>query len=323
MAQGGKAWVKVSPSGEQFTVQMPGNPSKKTQKNVYGDLRVDGQIYTAVDGDAGYAVWSFKNTNYSNALPIETDEYLDACADLVWESLLKPRRDMLPQEPNIDAHMAYAGELTGTTLPGREYSITLDTTTGVTNFYVSGERIYILMVLNAPRNATETERFLKSFTSTRPASSVTALPPDTRSKSTLPSATNSSAGVGIGPGLGQSSGGAGNVTGDKIQPAPANDSDPNRVYNTREVTQKARILTRPEPVYTESARKYRVTGTVVLRAVFSKTGEVVNIKVTRKLPHGLTKGAIMAARSIKFIPAVRDGRDVSQYIQIEYNFNLY
>src|SRR3954468_21900459 len=100
IAQGGEGWVKISPSGEQFTIQMPGNPAKKTQKNVYEDLRVDGLLYTAVEGDASYVVWSFKNTNYSIALPIEMDEYLDACADLIWESLLKPRRDMLPQEPN-------------------------------------------------------------------------------------------------------------------------------------------------------------------------------------------------------------------------------
>jgi hypothetical protein len=37
----------------------------------------------------------------------------------------------------------------------------------------------------------------------------------------------------------------------------------------------------------------------------------------------LTEKAISAARMIKFMPAMKDGRAVSQYIQIEYNFNLY
>ncbi|MDT5059855.1 MAG: hypothetical protein QOH63_562, partial [Acidobacteriota bacterium] len=41
------------------------------------------------------------------------------------------------------------------------------------------------------------------------------------------------------------------------------------------------------------------------------------------LPNGLTERAIAAARQIRFTPAMKDGHAVSQYIQIEYNFNLY
>jgi TonB family protein len=62
---------------------------------------------------------------------------------------------------------------------------------------------------------------------------------------------------------------------------------------------------------------------VVLRCVFSKNGEVTNISVMRKLPHGLTGQALDAARRIKFIPAQKDGNPVSMWMQLEYNFNLY
>jgi hypothetical protein len=41
------------------------------------------------------------------------------------------------------------------------------------------------------------------------------------------------------------------------------------------------------------------------------------------LPDGLTEACINAARKIKFIPAMKDGRFVSQYVTIEYNFNIY
>src|SRR5437763_11958212 len=94
----------------------------------------------------------------------------------------------------------------------------------------------------------------------------------------------------------------------------------NRVFNPKDVTQKARILSRPEPQYTEEARRNQVTGTVVLRAVFAANGSVTNIKAIKGLPDGLTEKAIAAARQIKFSPAQKDGRAVSQYIQIEYNF---
>jgi TonB family protein len=100
-------------------------------------------------------------------------------------------------------------------------------------------------------------------------------------------------------------------------------TDYNKTFNPKDVNVKARILSRPEPQYTEEARKNQVSGTVVLRAVFSSSGQVTNIRAVSGLPNGLTERAIAAARQIRFTPAMKDGRAVSQYIQIEYNFNLY
>ncbi len=96
-----------------------------------------------------------------------------------------------------------------------------------------------------------------------------------------------------------------------------------KVFSSHDVTTKARILNRPEPQYTESARQSGVQGTVVLRAVFAADGRVKYIFVIKGLDYGLTEACIRAARSIRFIPATIDGRPVSQYVQIEYNFNLY
>jgi TonB family protein len=96
-----------------------------------------------------------------------------------------------------------------------------------------------------------------------------------------------------------------------------------KVYKTSEVTTKARILSRPEPQYTDEARQNQVAGTVVLRAIFAFDGKIRAIRVVSGLPNGLTSVAIKAARRIKFTPAMIDGKPVSQHIQIEYNFNLY
>ena len=96
-----------------------------------------------------------------------------------------------------------------------------------------------------------------------------------------------------------------------------------QTFTGRDVNQKARVISKPEPSYTEAARQAQTTGTVVLRAVFSATGEVANIRLVSGLPDGLSERAIAAARQIKFIPAVKDGRFASMWIQLEYNFNLY
>ena len=91
----------------------------------------------------------------------------------------------------------------------------------------------------------------------------------------------------------------------------------------REVEQRARLISKPEPQYTEEARRNQVTGTVTLRVVFSSIGSVEQIRALQTLPFGLTEKAIAAARQIKFVPAMKGGRSVSVWMQLEYNFNLY
>jgi len=102
------------------------------------------------------------------------------------------------------------------------------------------------------------------------------------------------------------------------------ESDPGPpIFTAQEVTQKVRVLSKPEPQYSEAARKAGVSGTVVLRAVFSAEGEVKHILITRALGYGLTSSSGRAARQIRFTPAMKDGTPVSVYLQLEYNFNLY
>jgi tetratricopeptide (TPR) repeat protein len=95
------------------------------------------------------------------------------------------------------------------------------------------------------------------------------------------------------------------------------------VFSSKEVTTKVRVLSKPEPQYTNEARALGVTGTVVLRCIFAADGAVKHFLVVRGLPGGLTQRAIGVARGIKFVPATKDGRPVSTFMQLEYNFSLY
>jgi TonB family protein len=130
-------------------------------------------------------------------------------------------------------------------------------------------------------------------------------------------------GGGIGPGRGGNIGGGDYHEGGGGPGGGGGGYDPNKIYSGKDVSSKARVLSKPEPQYTEEARKNQVTGTVVLRAVFTSGGQVSNIRAVAGLPYGLTDRAIGAARNIKFVPATKDGHAVSMYIQLEYNFNLY
>jgi TonB family protein len=162
---------------------------------------------------------------------------------------------------------------------------------------------------------------------------------DPRSKSTAPSngpGENGGMGTGNGPGIGEGKGPGfgrgqdGNMGGGPkglgcCGPggATGNNDDPDRIYSAPLVSERARVLAKPEPQYTEDARRNLVMGTVVLRVVFSRTGEVTNIRAIQALPFGLTERAIAAARQIRFRPATKDGHPVNVYMQLEYNFNLY
>ena len=291
-AQTGAPWVEVSPSGEHFRISMPHAPREENATTRYGALNVTGKFYVSSDNGASYEVWALVNKNDQSTRDV--DEYLDGCAEMIWEGLLKPARDKLPDDRRVRAAMTYIKELPAKPLPGREYTLTIGDLTGTTQFYIDEGGIYVLLATNSPGGAWLREKFFESFTISNPpipktldAKPIIVVPP------VINRAINTDA------------------------------TDYNRVFNGRDVTQKARVLSKPEPTYTESARKFGVQGTVVLRVVFSKDGEVTNIYVSRKLPHGLTQQSIKAARGIKFSPALKDDHPVSMYMQLEYNFNLY
>ena len=104
----------------------------------------------------------------------------------------------------------------------------------------------------------------------------------------------------------------------------ASQTDPaRRIYSTSQLTAKAAILSKPEPGYTEEARRAGISGMVRLRLVLGADGKVRNILVMRTLSHGLTERAIAAARKIKFKPAIIGGLPVSQFVMVEYYFNIY
>jgi len=105
--------------------------------------------------------------------------------------------------------------------------------------------------------------------------------------------------------------------------APEENPPDERIYSGKEVDSKVRLWFKQEPRYSEEARKHVITGTVILKAVFSSTGQVTRITVVSDLPYGLTERSIAAARLIEFVPAMKDGKPVSMWMQLEYNFNLY
>lgn len=81
-------------------------------------------------------------------------------------------------------------------------------------------------------------------------------------------------------------------------------------------------ISKPPPTYTETARRARTQGTVVVEAVINKQGDVTNVKVLKSLPFGLDRQAVEAIQRWKFKPATMDGRPVSVYYVLTVQFKI-
>jgi periplasmic protein TonB len=109
-------------------------------------------------------------------------------------------------------------------------------------------------------------------------------------------------GPGVGPGEGGGfGGGAFHVGGGVTMPVP---------------------LYRPEPEYSEEARKAKYQGTVVLYGIVDPSGKTRDLKVMRSLGLGLDEKAIEAVQKWRFRPGTKDGKPVPVYVSIEVNFRL-
>lgn len=278
-------WERYTFRGEEFSVELPGAPFVwETGRSIY-------RSNTESDRMRVFGVYAegavYLVASFDNPRPSEP---LDYFASYIWGRALTAR-----------------GDLTAGGFQGREYAP--PHTNGAVRLFRAAKHAYLFAALTEEAPGAAARRFFDSVTlSARPAGrAARPLGPPVIQAEPLPTPPRGGEGAGAGG------------SGGRAQ-APAEPAAP---YRAAEVTRKAVLLYRPEPHYTEGARRDNVTGVVRLRAVLSSSGKVERIGVVKTLPEGLTEQAVRAARHILFFPAVKEGRRVSQWVVIEYNFNIY
>jgi outer membrane biosynthesis protein TonB len=127
--------------------------------------------------------------------------------------------------------------------------------------------------------------------------------------------------------------------GQSVSLAQSNSNNSNRTAQENKaegkgVARKVKLKSRPEPDYPKEARKesdYPLSVMVRLRMVLAATAQVTNIEVVQviisdtvsdKVRESFIRESVKAASKIKFEPAEKDGKKVSQYVTIDYNFNI-
>jgi TonB family protein len=81
-------------------------------------------------------------------------------------------------------------------------------------------------------------------------------------------------------------------------------------------------LFKPDPEYSEVARKARLRGTVTLQLIVDSLGGTRDIRVLRSLGLGLDEKAVDAVRSWRFRPGYRNGEAVAVKATVQVKFNF-
>lgn len=315
----GSDWIRVAPVGEEFTVLMPSRPIKRKASD-FDPSDPSVHFYgPSTDGNM-YMITSSPKLKPGGA---SLESMLNPLAGEYEHTLFKSVSQRGGEIKVIEKR-----DLTLSGHKGREYHLSFSGETPcIARVYVTNRRVYTLIWIynyrpGSPGHAAQ-DGFLASFTlgpinTDAAASNVQVL-----------EERNDELRTGVGPGCGGArcagtgQGGYSGTGGGGGSDGGLSINDPDRVFSAREVTQRARITSKPEPEYTPLARQHDIHGTVILRVVLAANGEVRNIRAVSGLPYGLTEKAIAAVRRLRFIPAQKDGRPVSQSVLIEYNFNTY
>jgi len=138
------------------------------------------------------------------------------------------------------------------------------------------------------------------------------------------------ASAGFGNGIAAGDGGAGRSGRGSIKQGGFGDARPvapkaaasTRPAAGKSKTQPVEIISKPDPVYTEEARRLRLEGEVLLEVLFSASGEVRILRVLKGLGHGLDEAAEQAAQRIRFRPARADGEAVDAPATLHIIFQL-
>jgi protein TonB len=79
----------------------------------------------------------------------------------------------------------------------------------------------------------------------------------------------------------------------------------------------------PAAEFSDEARRQKYQGVCIVSIIVDAHGYPVNPRVTRSLGMGLDEKAIEAVQRYRFKPAMKDGKPVASFVNVEINFRIY
>ena len=87
-------------------------------------------------------------------------------------------------------------------------------------------------------------------------------------------------------------------------------------------TNSVEITYKPQPVYTDEARRLKLEGEVLLEVMFGANGTLHVNRVVKGLGHGLDEAAMAAANKMRFKPALRNGLPMDSTAIVHVSFQM-
>jgi len=94
------------------------------------------------------------------------------------------------------------------------------------------------------------------------------------------------------------------------------------VIDVNELDTIPKALGTIRPSYSPIAQRQRVEGTVLLTALISETGQVLDVRVLKGVGFGLDEAAARAMKTTRFSPAMKDGKRVKTWFPQQITFKL-
>jgi len=122
------------------------------------------------------------------------------------------------------------------------------------------------------------------------------------------------------------------------QAAPAEPPNPNPdasgIYHVGGGVTEPKIISVPQPMFSELARKQKIGGIATVSFIIDEQGNTQNVHISRSIADmvdrthreaalSLDQAAVDVVKKYKFKPATKDGKPVAVYSNAQVNFQLY
>lgn len=79
----------------------------------------------------------------------------------------------------------------------------------------------------------------------------------------------------------------------------------------------------PNPPYSSRARKFKISGSLLVEGVITSKGELEDLRIVRGLPGGMNENALATLKIWRCDPALKGDKPVAVVVPFEINFRLY
>jgi TonB family protein len=83
------------------------------------------------------------------------------------------------------------------------------------------------------------------------------------------------------------------------------------------------LVKRVVPQFSPEAKQRKLQGVVFVSIIVDEHGRPQNVHVTRGVGHGLDENAVEAVKQYRFKPAMKDGKPVAVFLNVEVNFEVF